>query len=287
MKPYTISLELTPDSADIQALRAGLRAYNLAHVPELALLPDVEGAVVAYADDGTIIGGAVGETDWGWLYVDTLWVDVIQRGQDYGTRLMTAIEQAARVNGLVGVYLMTADFQALHFYQKLGYSVVGECPNRPAGHSTFYLVKSPIPVAAVDFRLHLQMPPDPAALWTLDTALRQSSPVPIINERFAVFVRDAENTIVGGLVGSIFWDWLDLRWVWVADDLRGKGCGREMLALAVAACQRRGVYGIFADTASFQSLPFYQKQGFEIMFTLPHRPPGYESYFIRKLLRNE
>ncbi len=282
---YTISLELSPNPVDVATLRAGLRAYNRAQVPELLSQVKMEGAVVAYADDGSIIGGATGNDDWGWLYVDTLWVDAAQRGQDYGTRLMTAIEQTARVNGFIGVYLMTADFQALGFYQKLGYQIVGQCPNRPAGHTTYYLVKQPLLPAPVDFRLHLQVPPDANALWTLDTALRQSSAVPIINERLAVFVRDADSQIVGGLVAGVFWDWLDLRWVWLADVLRGKGYGTQLLALAEAECQRRGLYGIFADTASFQALPFYQKHGFDIMFTLVNRPPGHESYFIRKLLR--
>jgi GNAT superfamily N-acetyltransferase len=282
---YTVSLELTPHPTDIQTLRAGLRAYNRAQAPELLHLWEMTCAVVAHADDGTILGGAVAEDDWGWLYVDTLWVDANQRGQDYGTRIMTLVEQTAYTAGFVGIFLMTADFQALGFYQKLGYRILGQCPNRPAGHMTYYLVKQPLIAAPIDFRLHLQIPPNPAALWTLDSALRQSSPVPIVNEHFAVFLRDSDSNIVGGLVGGVFWDWLDLRWFWLADAVRGKGYGAQILAMAEAECQRRGVYGIIADTASFQSLPFYQKHGFDILFTLHDRPPGYESYFIRKLLR--
>lgn len=41
---------------------------------------------------------------------------------------------------------------------------------------------------------------------------------------------------------------------------------------------------ITCDTSSFQALPFYQAQGFEIVGRLQERPPQYESYFLQKHL---
>lgn len=280
---YTILLDNNPNPADIAAVRAGLRQYNLAHVPELAQLPAPEIAIVARDEQGGIIGGAVGNGDWGWFFPDVVWVDERQRGQGLGSRLMAALEQAVCDQGLTRIYLTTTSFQALPFYQKLGYDLWGELPDHPRGYRYYYLKKEDLQPANIAHNLEVQVPPQPADYQWLDDALLASVARyrPMEMQSLAVVAREG-NEVVGGLGGATYWDWFDLQLMWVSDRLRGAGLGTRLLGMAEAECLRRGIYHVTCDTADFQALWFYRKHGFEVFGTLPNRPPGHTSYYLSK-----
>lgn len=70
-----------------------------------------------------VLGGACGTLFYGSLYVDSLWVDEILRNQGWGKRLMQEAEKIGRQHGALFVTLNTMDWEALEFYQKLGYSI--------------------------------------------------------------------------------------------------------------------------------------------------------------------
>jgi hypothetical protein len=46
--------------------------------------------------------------------------------------------------------------------------------------------------------------------------------------------------------------------------------------------QGKGITNYHLETTSFQALPFYQKQGYEVFGQLPDMPPGHISYFLKK-----
>jgi ribosomal protein S18 acetylase RimI-like enzyme len=70
-----------------------------------------------------VLGGATGVTFYGSLYVDMLWVNKLLRHQGWGTKLMLEAEKIGRKRGASFVTLNTMDWEALPFYQKLGYSI--------------------------------------------------------------------------------------------------------------------------------------------------------------------
>jgi GNAT superfamily N-acetyltransferase len=72
--------------------------------------------------NGRIFGGASGTLFYGSLYVDSLWIDQTLRHQGWGTKLMHEAEKMGREHGASFVTLNTMDWEALPFYQKLGYS---------------------------------------------------------------------------------------------------------------------------------------------------------------------
>lgn len=288
---YTISLENSPHPNDVAALRGGLRLYNLVHVPELTKLPAPDIAVVARDDRGNIIGGAVANADWGWLFVDIVWVHESQRGKGLGSQIMAVMERAAFEQGVNNIYLVTTSFQALPFYQKLDYELWGELADRPRGYRYYYLKKENVQPDYVSHKFEIEIPPLPADHEWLEHALlayiARYRPVDFVP--LAVMVREAgaqpgDGKVLGGIVGSTYWDWFDMNFLWIDDALRGTGLGARLLEQAEAECVRRGVYDITCDTADFQALSFYQKHGFEIFGTLPNRPPGHTSYYLRKSL---
>jgi len=99
---------------------------------------------------------------------------------------------------------------------------------------------------------------------------------------FVLKMPDGE--IVGGVIGATYWGWLYVNLMWLRDDLRGRGYGKELLTLAEDEARQRGAKQSYLDTFSFQALGFYQKQGYEIFGQLDDFPPGHQRYFLRKKL---
>lgn len=281
----TVCIEYDPPSPKIDKLRARLHQFNLAQMPQIAQLPGKDICVAAVDAEHDLIGGVNGEADLGWLYVDSLWVAEHAREQGLGTRLMTAIEQTALRQGMTRVYLMTTDFQALGFYQKLGYQVVGTHPDRPPGHAVYYLIKPQVLPAPVDRSLWIYSPPREDITSSVERQQVRSSPLPIVIQRLGVFLYTDEGQLGGGLYGALFWQWFDLRYLWVAEALRGQQYGAKLLHTLEDWLHQQQAYGICADTLDWQARGFFQQQGFEVTFTLPDRPPGHTAYFIQKRLR--
>ncbi len=128
----------SPDSDTVRLVVSNLVAANETVAPPEEYQPL---AVVARVH-GDLVGGAVGHTHWGWLFVSHLWVDVAQRGVGLGSALMASIEDAARRRDVGSAHVDTYDFQALGFYERLGYAVFGKLDDFPVGHTRFFLQKS-------------------------------------------------------------------------------------------------------------------------------------------------
>jgi len=283
MRNYVIVEDILPSGDSLMELRNNLKADNRRRAPDLLRLDSQQDICVsAYDEQGIMVGGVVGEAELGWLYIDTIWVASELRQQGLGRRLMHAVEQTAYKQGLRYARLITSSFQALPFYLKLGYTVTGQNDNRPHGHTTYFLMKTlhPEPVDLTDLRV--DVPPPPAISRTIGQNQVAASPVPIINLPYAIWIKDFESNLLGGVAGGFFWDWYDLRLLWIDDRLRGQGVGTQVMERLFAECRRRQANGIAAETIDFQALPFYQKLGFEVLFTLDDYPLGHRGHFIVK-----
>lgn len=135
----TITFEPDASSKDLDAVNAGLSAYNdrvlgpQQYEPMRLLVRDAE---------GQIVGGLLGELYYNWLYIAILWLHEDIRGQGLGRRLMATAEAYAASRGRTHVHVDTLDFQAPLFYQRLGYTVWGELGPYGDGHTRYYLKKT-------------------------------------------------------------------------------------------------------------------------------------------------
>lgn len=92
-------------------------------------------------EEGNILGGLVGHTDWECFFVDVLWVDESLRGQGKGQELIQIAETFAREKGCTLMRLETFSFQAPEFYKKLGFKEIGKLDNFPKGFTHYLMYK--------------------------------------------------------------------------------------------------------------------------------------------------
>ncbi len=71
----------------------------------------------------TILGGCNGNTLYGCLYIDQLWVSDPLRHQGFGTQLMNAAIQYGKNMNCTFATVNTFDWEALEFYQKQGFQI--------------------------------------------------------------------------------------------------------------------------------------------------------------------
>ena len=137
MPDYSITIDENPSFDDIHFLIRNIHEYNISQT-------GLEGTLVTLFlkdNDQQILGGIHGWTAFNYLHVDILWLREDVRGQGYGRRLLLATEQEALTRGCRYAQLDTFSFQALGFYEKLGYRVFGELDNVAGIHKWYFLTK--------------------------------------------------------------------------------------------------------------------------------------------------
>jgi GNAT superfamily N-acetyltransferase len=136
---YSIALEAKPQANDMSVVVKGLTEFNSQQsggdTPNYLL-------VTVRDNQGTVVGGLLGATYLGWLQIQAVWLPETLRGLDYGTKLMAVAEQEALRRGCPRVFLETLSFQALPFYEKLGYTVFSRLPDFPVGGTRYALTKN-------------------------------------------------------------------------------------------------------------------------------------------------
>lgn len=93
-----------------------------------------------------------------------------------------------------------------------------------------------------------------------------------------------DQVIVGGVLGAVYWDWFHLDLLWVKDEVRGRGYGHRLLALAEEEARKRGAKNVYLDTFSFQALDFYKQHGYQVFGELQDFPRGHQRCFLTKQL---
>ena len=129
----------SPAPQEIEFVREALTQFNRERVGDDGHTPL---CIVEYGADGTIIGGILAGTDWGWMYVDILWVDENHRRTGIGSKLLAEAEKEAKRRGCHHVHLDTMSWQAPDFYKKHGYTEIGILPDIPAGNQKYLLMKA-------------------------------------------------------------------------------------------------------------------------------------------------
>lgn len=97
-----------------------------------------------------------------------------------------------------------------------------------------------------------------------------------------LYVRDEANHILGGLTADTYWDWLEVKRLWLDASMRGRGVGGQLLTAAEDEARQRGCSKSQLRTFSFQARGFYVKFGYRVVGTMEDYPPGGAYFWMRK-----
>ena len=101
-----------------------------------------------------------------------------------------------------------------------------------------------------------------------------------------LLVRNEAGEIMAALVGSTYAGWLFVAMLWVHAELRRRGIGSQLLALAERRAAEHGCHSAMLDTFSFQGPAFYPRFGYRLYGALDY-PPDHRRLFLWKPLKPE
>ena len=79
---------------------------------------------------------------------------------------------------------------------------------------------------------------------------------------FVVVLRAPEGHIVGGARGIVRMGAVEIRGLWIDEDMRGRGLGRRIIQELEAEARKRGATSALLDTYGFQAREFYEQLGY-------------------------
>ena len=101
-------------------------------------------------------------------------------------------------------------------------------------------------------------------------------------EPLNLYVEDEHGQLLAGLVAETFGNWLEIEYLFVKEDLRGQGIGSQLLQQAESEAKKRNCRFAFVNTYQFQAPAFYQKHGYQEVFTLKDYPCTGQRHYYQK-----
>jgi ribosomal protein S18 acetylase RimI-like enzyme len=99
-----------------------------------------------------------------------------------------------------------------------------------------------------------------------------------------VFARDADGSIIGGLLADTYRQYLEVHKLWVSEAHRNAGHATRLMNAAESEACQRGCKHAFLDTFSFQALGFYLKLGYSEFGRLEEFSGNHERHYLHKRL---
>ncbi len=104
------------------------------------------------------------------------------------------------------------------------------------------------------------------------------------NREFGIVLRNAEGDALGGVTGNTLWDWIQIGTLWLAEELRGKGLGHQLLERAEELGRQRGCKFARLATWEFEAKEFYEAHGYSVFSQHNDFPKGHTQYYLSKEL---
>jgi GNAT superfamily N-acetyltransferase len=138
----SIALLDAPDQEARKVIICGLDDYNAERAPWDSTALDV----VARDGSGQTVGGLVGRTSLGVLFIDYFYLPDSLRGGGIGSRILAAAEAEAVARGCARAVLFTMTIQAPSFYEKRGYRIFGRIDCDPPGNARIFMTRELRPI---------------------------------------------------------------------------------------------------------------------------------------------
>ena len=105
-----------------------------------------------------------------------------------------------------------------------------------------------------------------------------------VKERRRYVIEAHDSAWRGGIVFTVFGNWLEIEFLWIDEAVRGRGVGTELLRRAEEIGLHQGCRYSSLNTMSFQARPFYEAHGYTVKHVQEHYPKTSTKYFLEKRL---
>lgn len=123
---------------DLAILADGVLAHGRLQARDGQALP----VACLVRDDGRVVAGASGRTEYRRLFVSYLWVEAGRRRQGLGRRILLGLEAEAASRGCTDALIETLDEAVAGFYGRLGYRPLAVVPAYVGPFNRHILVKT-------------------------------------------------------------------------------------------------------------------------------------------------
>ena len=91
--------------------------------------------------------------------------------------------------------------------------------------------------------------------------------------------------VVGGLIIEKCSDAFYIKTLWVNESYRKAGIASKLIEMLTKKALSDKIYKIFTNTYGFQAQSFYEKQGFNVISTVPNYILGHDKIYLKKKLQ--
>ena len=98
----------------------------------------------------------------------------------------------------------------------------------------------------------------------------------------AIFLRDGNNRVRGGVLGDAWGGWLHVSILWIEEPFRRQRHGVALMQAIEDEARALGCRAAHLDSFSFQAPGFYEKLGYTEFGRLEDYPPGHSQHFLWK-----
>jgi len=231
--------------------------------------------------DGGVVGGVNVSSLLGVMWLEVLWTSETYRGRGIASWLILEAERIAHEAGCVGAGTWTFNWQGADFYPRIGYHLNGIYKGYPRGMTEHVLTKR-LPSAsniqeAITVRgaqnrkngFELIPCPSKEEMRVVHRGLHSycvdhiGSGDDYQGDPVRLALRDKKGELVGGLSASTPARVLAIEEIWIADQLRGQGYGRQLIETAENIARSRGCIAVQGTCFSFQTPEFFSAVGYE------------------------
>ncbi|NIK68021.1 MULTISPECIES: GNAT family N-acetyltransferase [unclassified Paenibacillus] len=103
-------------------------------------------------------------------------------------------------------------------------------------------------------------------------------------EEINLTLKDENGSIIGGMLSTLCWNWIEVEILWIDDSKRGNGLGTQLLSRIEQIAREKGCTFIKLNTFSFQAPLFYLKHGYVQVAVFEEAPIGSNHYYFKKTI---
>jgi ribosomal protein S18 acetylase RimI-like enzyme len=133
----TWELTGTPSKNDESVISDGV----FDHGRSLASGGNAQALACFVRQDGTVVAGGLGRTEYGRLFITSVWVVDQLRGQGIGSEVITRMEREAITRGCHDALIETLIEANVRLYERLGYKSVARIPTYVGDFTRSIMVK--------------------------------------------------------------------------------------------------------------------------------------------------